>query len=161
MSESKLHFFKKLNRSTAAVDAAVQAEPGQSDENPILQRLEPSTCVEAETFVLQVLDDSMEPEFRKNCMIVIDPTGHAKDGSYVLARCSAAESTGTSDANDSQAQVEQLQFRQLRRSADQSWQLCSLNEAYPSVPSPADFSNIVGVIVQRAGTRRRYHKRYD
>ena len=161
MSESKLHFFKKLNGSTAAIDTATQAESRLENENPVAQRLEPSTCVEAETFVLQVLDDSMEPEFRKNCMIVIDPTGHAKDGSYVLARCSTHKSTSTSATDDSEAQVEQLQFRQLRRSTDQSWQLCSLNTAYPSVPSPADFSNIVGVIVQRAGTRRRYHKRYD
>jgi len=66
MHESKIHFLKK-----------------PADENP---RLEPSTCTEAETFVLQVLDDSMEPEFAKHCMIVIDPTGHARDGSYVLAR---------------------------------------------------------------------------
>lgn len=138
MHESKIEFFKK-----------------PSDD---IQRLEPSTCTEAETFVLQVLDDSMEPEFAKHCMIVIDPTGHATDGSYVLARrASESEPEQTADASE----VEQLHFRQLRRSDNDTWQLCSLNEAYPSETTPSDFSEIVGVIVQRAGTRRRYHKRYD
>lgn len=147
MRESKVQFFKKPNDD--------------------VQRLEPSTCTEAETFVLQVLDDSMEPEFAKHCMIVIDPTGHARDGSYVLAKRSriteanpTAKDTSDSDSTEN-SQVEQFHFRQLRRIDDQSWQLCSLNDAYPSEATPADFSEIVGVIVQRAGTRRRYHKRYD
>lgn len=144
MHESKIQFFKK-----------------PTDD---IQRLEPSTCTEAETFVLQVLDDSMEPEFAKHCMIVIDPTGHARDGSYVLAqRPQNTEANPASDKAQSaeNAQVEQFHFRQLRRIDDQSWQLCSLNDAYPSETTPSDLSEIVGVIVQRAGTRRRYHKRYD
>jgi len=89
MHESKVQFFKK-----------------PADD---IQRLEPSTCTEAETFVLQVLDDSMEPEFAKHCMIVIDPTGHARDGSYVLARCpdGLVQNTGS--------EVDQFHFRQLRK----------------------------------------------
>lgn len=138
MSESKIEFVKN-----------------PSDD---IRRLEPSTCTEAETFVLQVLDDSMEPEFRKHCMIVIDPTGLATDGSYVLARCADNQNSDDTPAGDS---VEQYHFRQLRKHDSEQWQLCSLNSAYPSVSTPADFSEIVGVIVQRAGTRRRYHKRYD
>jgi len=150
MHESKIQFFKK---------------PAED-----IQRLEPSTCTEAETFVLQVLDDSMEPEFAKHCMIVIDPTGHARDGSYVLARrplhaeaeSISAQANGQADKeNEENAQVEQFHFRQLRRINDKTWQLCSLNSDYPSEPTPSDLSEIVGVIVQRAGTRRRYHKRYD
>ncbi len=144
MHESKIQFFNKT-----------------TDD---IQRLEPSTCTEAETFVLQVLDDSMEPEFAKHCMIVIDPTGHARDGSYVLAqRPQSAETTSTTEdvLGAESAQVEQYHFRQLRRIDDQSWQLCSLNDAYRSEATPSDLSEIVGVIVQRAGTRRRYHKRYD
>ena len=157
MHESKVQFFKK---------------PAED-----IQRLEPSTCTEAETFVLQVLDDSMEPEFAKHCMIVIDPTGHARDGSYVLARRSpnaelnsatensATENSATENSDDARSaadeQVEQFHFRQLRLINNETWQLCSLNDAYPSEETPSDFSEIVGVIVQRAGTRRRYHKRYD
>lgn len=146
MSESKLVFYKNPIENNAVDD---------------VQRLEPSTCTEAETFVLQVLDDSMEPEFAHRCMIVIDPTGHATDGSYVFARRNEhSESTAEAELSSNEL-VEQFHFRQLRRNEDDSWQLCPLNDAYPSVSTPADFSEIVGVIVQRAGTRRRYHKRYD
>jgi len=142
MHESKVQFFKK-----------------PTDD---LQRLEPSTCTEAETFVLQVLDDSMEPEFAKHCMIVIDPTGHACDGSYVLAHRPGSSDINPASANNNNSpKIEQFHFRQLRQIDEQSWQLCSLNDAYPSESTPSDFSEIVGVIVQRAGTRRRYHKRYD
>ena len=147
MHESKIQFFKK-----------------PTDD---IQRLEPSTCTEAETFVLQVLDDSMEPEFAKHCMIVIDPTGHARDGSYVLAQrpqkteTNAAIEDVQNAESTASAQVEQYHFRQLRRIDEQSWRLCSLNTAYPSEATPSDLREIVGVIVQRAGTRRRYHKRYD
>lgn len=143
MHESKIQFFSKT--------------PGATP------RLEPSTCTEAETFVLQVLDDSMEPEFAKHCMIVIDPTGHARDGSYVLARRTSKTEVNklAENTDDDAKQVEQFHFRQLHRLDDQNWQLRSLNSAYPSETTPSDFSEIVGVIVQRAGTRRRYHKRYD
>ena len=33
------------------------------------------SCSENEPYALQVIDDSMEPEFAKGCVIVIDPTG--------------------------------------------------------------------------------------
>ncbi len=134
------------------------------------QRIEPSTCSEAETIVLQVLDDSMEPEFKKRCMIVIDPTGHPTDGSYVFAhraagwssRASTSDSPGSVDAEQMQPEdlVAQYHFRQLRRAADGSWLLCALNDAYASEVTCSDLSEIVGVVVQRAGTRRAYHKRY-
>jgi len=145
MSESKLSFFKSVAHKQAADD---------------IERLEPSTCTEAETFVLQVLDDSMEPEFKQDCMIVIDPTGRATDGSYVLAHRKSNIDTSPSD-DDPESLVGEFQFRQLRRGVDDAWQLCALNDAYPSEATAADLSEIIGVIVQRAGTRRRYHKRYD
>ena len=140
MSESKIQFFK--------------------DSLTDVHRLEPSTCTEAETFVLQVLDDSMEPEFAQGCMIVIDPTGLATNGSYVLARRAPAN-TSHSTSVDPEVLVGDFHFRQLQRCDDGSWRLCSLNDAYPSEATSSDFSEIIGVIVQRAGTRRRYHKRYD
>lgn len=130
------------------------------------QRIEPSTCTEAETFVLQVLDDSMEPEFLTDCIIVVDPTGLATEGSYVLAKRpqdpqTRAQTSSQFDTEDEQAALEPYLFRQLHRQADGQWHLCPLNETYPSEVTAPDFSDIVGVIVQRAGKRRRYHKRYD
>lgn len=116
---------------------------------------EPSMCVDAEPYALQVLDDSMQPEFRKGCIILIDPTGRASDGSYVLARCLPEDHD-----KESIDQTDGYVFRQLKRYAD-SWTLEPLNRGYPSQPIAADLSEVVGVIVQRAGTRRSYLKRYD
>ncbi|MEM7260148.1 MAG: S24 family peptidase, partial [Pseudomonadota bacterium] len=105
---------------------------------------EPSTCTEAEPFALRVLDNSMEPEFRRGCVIIIDPTGRATDGSYVLVE-------GQRD----------VLFRQLSK-VDDGWCLRALNQDYPPSHEVADdLSNVLGVIVQRAGVRRSYHKRYE
>jgi len=113
MSDSEIRFYPKL---TAIKDSF--AAPSVPDES----RLEPSTCKEAEPFALRVLDDSMQPEFRVGCIIVIDPTGRATDGCYVLADLSSAK--------------------------------------YPETTALDDLSSIAGVVVQRAGVRRRYHKHY-
>ncbi|MBX2881446.1 MAG: S24 family peptidase [Granulosicoccus sp.] len=119
--------------------------------------MEPATCTEAETFVLQVLDDTMEPEFNKGCIIVIDPTGLATDGSYVLARQPVANKSAAE--TDS---VDDYVFRQLSGDAANGYTLQSLNPRYADTPpTSVVLSDIVGVIVQRAGVRRRYHKRYD
>jgi len=141
MSDSEIRFYPKL---TAIKDSF--ASPSAPDES----RLEPSTCKEAEPFALRVLDDSMQPEFRSGCIIVIDPTGRATDGSYVLADLSSA--SGSLD--------EGPVFRQLRKDAVGGWMLCALNEKYPETTALDDLSEITGVIVQRAGVRRRYHKHY-
>lgn len=139
-------------------DKTVQFYPPRSDSQtaPIESeaRLEPATCTEAESFVLQVLDDTMEPEFRRGCMIIIDPTGRATDGSFVLARRPVAREGANNPVDD-------YVFRQLRRASESSWQLQTLNPAYPDETSPVSLQDIVGVIVQRAGVRRSYHKRYN
>jgi phage repressor protein C with HTH and peptisase S24 domain len=42
-------------------------------------------CEEKEPYVLMVLGDSMEPEFREGDVVVIEPGAHFRDGSYVIA----------------------------------------------------------------------------
>ena len=103
----------------------------------------PTTCIEAEPFALRVIDDSMEPEFAAGCIIIIDPTGVAKDGAFVLAEIEG-----------------EYIFRELRRT-DGGDRLVALNDDYPSVALAAGLASVRGVVVQRAGARRRYHKRYD
>ena len=100
-------------------------------------------CAEAALFSLQVLDDSMEPEFPQGCVIVIDPTALATDGSYVLA-------------DDDGGYL----FRQLQRET-QGWSLTALNESFESVLLPTGLNTVRGVVVQRSGNRRSQHKRYD
>jgi len=146
MSDEPVYFYPTLNHARVQ-----ESEPDQ--------RVEPTTCTEAEPFVLRVLDDSMEPEFRSGCMIVIDPTGRATDGSYVLARHPSAEisteipvATAGDVAGDS---VDDFIF------ASGDWVLNALNPNLSLDPVAVALKYIVGVIVQRAGTRRRYHKRYD
>jgi SOS-response transcriptional repressor LexA len=104
---------------------------------------EGSSCSEAEPFALQVIDDSMEPEFAKGCIIIIDPTGIVRDGAYVFAVDNKAEYI----------------FRQLRIENGR-YILSALNTHYPPLVING-IEQIEGVITQRAGKRRSYHKRYD
>lgn len=135
MSENTLFFYDSVSSVTDAFAGA---------KKPAAARLEPATCKEAEPFALRVLDDSMQPEFRQGCIILIDPTGRATHGSFVLAR----------DGDSG------FLFRQLQRS-EQGWSLIALSEKYPVESTAADLGEIIGVIVQRAGVRRSYHKHYS
>lgn len=110
--------------------------------NEVQERTEPTTCVDAEPFALQVTDDSMEPEFKAGCIIIVDPTGVIEDGAFVIAEHGDAHI-----------------FRQLRAVAE-GYHLAPLNERYPAIELSSGVSAIKGVVVQRAGTRRRDHKRY-
>lgn len=105
--------------------------------------MQPSACSDAAPFALRVTDDSMEPEFARGCIVIVDPTGHATDGAYVLAE-----------------HGEGYIFRTLRMEGGRLW-LEALNPEYPAIALDGGMAGVRGVIVQRAGTRRRYHKRYD
>ena len=100
-------------------------------------------CSESEPFVLQVIDDSMEPEFKEGCVIIIDPTGVVRHDSYVFAK----------DLGD------EYIFRQVKFVEDK-YILAPLNDKYPSFEIPS-LDYIEGIITQRAGKRRTYHKFYD
>ena len=103
----------------------------------------PTTCIEAESFALRVVDDSMEPEFAAGCIIIVDPTGVAKHGAFVLAEIDG-----------------EYIFRKLRRTDDGD-SLVALDHRYPPIPIAPGLESVRGVVVQRAGARRSYHKRYD
>ncbi len=47
--------------------------------------LESSSCSGSEPIALQVVDDSMEPEFKKDNIIIIDKTGLIENECYVVA----------------------------------------------------------------------------
>jgi DNA polymerase V len=99
-------------------------------------------CSGGECFALRVIGQSMTPEFAEGEIIVVEPEGLARDGSYVLA-WSGGEWT----------------FRQLCRRGE-SWALHALNPAFADVPLD-DLSAVRGVIIQKAHPgRRRASKRY-
>lgn len=99
-------------------------------------------CASDEPFALQVLGDSMEPEFEHGCIIVIDPAGVIQNGCFVLA----------------EVHGEHI-FRQLLVQEDRLY-LKPMKSTYETIEI-ANLKPIAGVIVQKAGTRRSHHKRYD
>lgn len=103
-----------------------------------------SACSEAEPFALQVIDDSMAPEFKKGVIIIIDPEGVAGDGSFVLAV----------DHKD------EYIFRQLRI-VEERLLLVALQEGHPEIELRRGMDDIKGVIVQQAGRTRKERKFYD
>ncbi len=100
------------------------------------------SCSESEPFALRTIDDSMEPEFDMGCIIIIDPGHVARDSSYVFAVDNKSEYI----------------FRQLRIK-DERYYLAPLNDLYDTIE--IKWEQIEGVITQRAGKRRHYHKHYD
>lgn len=101
-----------------------------------------SACSGHEAFALRVLGTSMEPEFMEGEIIVIEPGGQLRDGSYVLARPDG-----------------EWTFRQLLRT-ERGWRLHALNPAFADTPLD-DLSAVHGVIIQKAlPGRRRASKRY-
>lgn len=101
-----------------------------------------SACAGSEAFALRVLGSSMEPEFNEGEIILIEPEGLLRDGSFVLALHHG-----------------EWIFRQLCR-AGAGWHLHALNPAFADIVL-ADLSAVRGVIIQKAlPGRRRASKRY-
>lgn len=96
---------------------------------------------ESSLLALRVLGDSMLPEFAEGHIIIIDPNGVIASGAYVLAVY-----------NDDYI------FRQLII-AENRFFLKPLNDRFPTLQIP-DLNAVKGIIVQRAGTRRKDHKHY-
>ena len=88
-----------------------------------------------------VLGDSMEPEFHDREIIVIEPEGLAKDGSYVIA-----------------FHNEEYTFRQLVK-REAGWALHALNPAYPDHPI-ANLDCIKGVVILKKKPGRRKSVKY-
>ena len=103
--------------------------------------MEASSCSKAEPFALQVLGDSMIPEFLNGVVIVVDPEGVVRDGAYVVA-----------------LHNEEFTFRQYRLHQGKHY-LAPLNDLYETV-EVAGLNVIKGVVVQQVGKRRKDRKFY-
>lgn len=116
------------------------------DFTPDIKReLMESSCSGTEPFALQVLDDSMEPEFKKDCIIIIDASATVKHECYVMASVENG-----------------YIFRQLLIE-DEKYFIAPLNEAYMHEKREVTFEALEGVIVQQASSKgkRSERKRYD
>ncbi len=119
-----------------------------SQQQPPVSRMMPdgdvSACAAPEPFALQVVDNSMEPEFKKDCIIIIDPEGLVKDGVYVLALIESG-----------------YIFRQLKIEGGRYF-IQPLHEDYMHERREVKLEDLKGVIVQQAAPngRRKDRKRY-
>jgi phage repressor protein C with HTH and peptisase S24 domain len=100
------------------------------------------SCSEAEPFALMVHGDSMEPEFKHGCIILIDPTGVVRNESYVVAK-----------------NADGLIFRQLIIE-DERYILHPLNPVYDDEEIEG-LHMVTGLVVKQAGRRRKDSRRYD
>jgi DNA polymerase V len=101
----------------------VPAAEEQAPEDPAA-----SACASGEPYALMVLGDSMLPEFNEGEIIVIEPEGVARDGSYVIAFTN-----------------EEYIFRQLVQHPE-GWMLKPLNPIYPNIPID-NLDVVKGVII--------------
>lgn len=104
--------------------------------------LDDTGCSGSEVFALRVMGDSMAPEFSDGEIIVVEPDGALRDGSFVLAQAGG-----------------EWTFRQLAQSGG-GWLLRALNPAYAEQPLP-DLKAVHGVVIQKCVPgRRRLTKHY-
>jgi SOS-response transcriptional repressor LexA len=100
-------------------------------------------CAGGEVFALRVVGRSMMPEFTDGDVIVVEPDGALKDGSFVVAQHDG-----------------EWIFRQLRAAPGAGWLLHALDPAWPDLPL-ADLGAVRGVVIQKAVPgRRRLTKSY-
>ncbi len=99
-------------------------------------------CSAGESFALQVIGHSMAPEFNEGEIVIIEPEGAVRDGSFVLAEAGG-----------------EWTLRQLVR-RDAGWALRALSPAFAEQALP-DLAAVRGVVIQKSVPgRRRQSKRY-
>lgn len=127
------------------MDKPVNTIPGATD------------CSANEPFALRVLGDSMEPEFPDGTIIIIDPAGAIENGCYVLARINRTDIE--KNQPDDKKTGEGYIFRQFIINKNRYY-LKPLNAGYATI-EVSGHDSISGVVVQKAGTRRRNVKHYN
>lgn len=102
-----------------------------------------SACAGSEPFALQVLGNSMEPEFTDGAIVIVEPGTVIEDGCYVVAQ-----------------HDEEYLLRQLTVAANgEGWMLKPLNQDY-ATHHITDLNAVKGRVIQRCGRRRRDRKSY-
>lgn len=90
-----------------------------------------SSCSSSEPFALQVIGDSMEPEFPDQCIVVIEPSDWCQHGMFVMVL------------------VEGVRwFRQYLKD-DHGERLVALNDLYPPIALHGLDWKVEGIIMQR------------
>ena len=101
------------------------------------------SCASSEPFALRVIGDDMSPEFEDGHIIIVDPGGQLKTGCFVVAKAEG-----------------DVILRELKIEGD-DYRLCSFKAGKVDIVLNRVHCDLLGVISQRSGKRRKYHKRYD
>ena len=99
------------------------------------------SCSASEPFALRILDSSMSPEFEVDHIIIIDPSITPKTGDFVLY-----------ETNNS------IILREIEVS--DKIILKALIKSFKELHIK-DMSSVLGVVTQRSGKRRKFHKKYN
>ena len=97
-----------------------------------------SECGASEPYALQVTDVSMEKEFPKNCIVIIDPGKACRDGDFVFVEYDGVR-----------------WFRKYEEREGGKY-LVALNDLYPEIKLDDSF-DIIGIIVQKNVDRKITH----
>jgi DNA polymerase V len=97
---------------------------------------EATSCASGEPYALMVLGDAMLPEFEDGDIIVVEPEGLARDGSFVVAFHNG-----------------EYTFRQLRIHEGRHY-LQALNELYPT-EEVSGIEVVKGVVIQKTKPGKR------
>ena len=97
-----------------------------------------SECGSSEPYALQVTDNSMEPEFPKDCIVIVDPAGSCVDGQYIFVEYDGVR-----------------WFRKFK-TIDGDNYLFALNSAYPEIKLDNSY-DVIGIIVQKNVNRKITH----
>ena len=98
-------------------------------------------CSASEPFALRILDSSMSPEFEIDHIIIIDPSITPKTGDYVVFETRNS-----------------IMVREINISEDIV--LKAYNSSFDDIIIK-DTESILGVVTQRSGKKRKFHKRYE
>jgi len=101
-------------------------------------------CAWREPFALQVLGDSMEPEFPDRCGVIIEQAERCSHGMYVFVEVEGAR-----------------WFRRYRVDEQGKEWLIALNRRYPEIDLTGRAWMGMGIIIQRNIRRRVKHYRYE
>ncbi len=108
-----------------------------------------SACSESEPFALQVLGNSMEPEFPDGCIVTIEPAKLCEHGMFIMCL------------------VEDTRWFRLYLKDDDGERLVALNDLYPEIPLEDLEWQVEGIVTQRTLLRsqspsgRRESKHYE
>jgi SOS-response transcriptional repressor LexA len=97
-----------------------------------------SECGSSEPYALQVTDNSMEPEFPKGCIVIVDPSGSCLTGQFIFVEYDGVR-----------------WFRKFEMIDDEKY-LIPINSDYPEIKLDNSY-DVIGIIVQKNVKRKITH----